>query len=243
MQAQRVRVNQREYGIDIVVSKDEFSEYLASELSQGSENVPDGVQTASVGSAHYMIPETALATYKQLLGTNSDRETIQYIMYIREHGEPQVGEGGVNAWTSAYNELESKLELQASKGITEFDVDETDETALDEATAKVKALAASLAKASANLISTASASDDEEPTGIDKTRSMLGLPSRNVSKATKLQLLSAASANVMAADETSDLDDGSAFYEISDDVLKLFDQDNVSNAEADFLDAITTKRP
>lgn len=241
MQAQRLRISPQEHGVDIVVPKDEFSEYLTNELSQGSESVPDGVQTASVGSAHYMIPETALATYKQLLGTNSYRETIQYIMYIREHGEPQVEADGTNAWTSAYNELESKLELQACKGITELDVDETDESALDKAAAKVKALAASIAKASANLLLTAS--DDEELTGIDKTRSMLGLPSRNVSKAVKLQLLSAASANAVVADETSDSDAGGTFYEISDDVLKLFDQDNVSNAEADFLDAITAEQP
>ncbi len=238
-----MRVNPQEYGIDIIVPKDEFSEYLANELSQGSENVPEGTQTASAGSAHYMIPETALATYKQLLGTNSDRETIQYIMYIREHGEPQVEADGTNVWTSAYNELESKLELQACKGITELEVDEADETALDEAVAKVEALTTSLAKASANLISVASDSGDEELTGIDKTRSMLGLPSRNVSKATKLQLLSAASANAMADDETSDLDSSGTFYEIPDDVLELFNQDSVSSAEADFLDAITIKQP
>lgn len=236
-------MNSQEYGVDVVVPKCEFSKYLTDELSQGSENVPEGTQTASVGYAHYMIPEAALATYKHLLGTNSDRETIQYIIYIREHGEPSTEEDGTNAWTSAYNELESKLELQASKGVSELEVDETDETALDKAVAKVNALTASIAKASANLIATASVSDDEELIGIDKTRSMLGLPSRNMSKAVKLQLLSAASANIMAVDEVSDLNDDSTFYEIADDVLKLFDQDNVYNAEADFFDAITIKQP
>lgn len=259
MKAQRVKINQDEYGIDIVLAEDEMSDYVLEQISNSQESQVSAAMTTSyesseddyvqsaiaftessptIGEAHYLIPEAALATYKQLLCTNSDRETIQYLMYIREHGEPEVEADGTNAWTSAYEELESKLELQANKGVTE-EVEESDDDALSKTVAKVKSLSKSLAKATNNLISVASADDEEELTGIDKTRSKLGLPSRTVSKTTKLRLLKAASANIMTADVTSSNSSESTFYEISDDVLDLFDQDAVSKASAKFFADLT----
>ena len=250
MEAQRVSIGGGQYGIDIILSASEISEYFLNKIGRSSDAEAQSDSTSittsrpAIGESHFMIPEEALATYKQLLGTNSDRETIQYLMFIREHGEPAVEPDGTNAWTSAYEELESKLELQSAKGISEEEVDEEDESALATVSAKVKSLASSLAKASTNLLSTASADSDEEEelTGIDKTRSRLGLPSRVVSKSTKIQLLSLASANVMAADDTSDLVSDNTFYEISDDILGLFDQDVIAEAEVNFLDSLIPKQ-
>lgn len=263
MKAQRIKIDSEQYGIDIVLSVDEISDYAKSIIEQhASESVAARLVTTyteevtnedgeavvssssqaspSIGDTHFLIPEAALATYKQLLGTNSDRETIQYLMYIREHGEPEVESDGTNAWTSAYEELESKLGLRSAKGISEVEAEDEDESALASAAVKVSTLASAIVKASTNLLSTVSAdSDEEELTGIDKTRSKLGLPSRVVSREMKIQLLSLASANVMAEDDTSDLVSSDTFYEIPDDVLDLFDQDVIAEAEANFLDALT----
>lgn len=100
----------------------------------------DGVVLPSDGGTHHQISLEAVASYSLLLGNGTDYDkTVREIMYIREHGEPDPDpETGINAWSSAYDELEAQVNDEPM----------------------VMALS-------------------DEPVGISKTRSMLGLPSND----------------------------------------------------------------
>ena len=67
------------------------------------------VVSPSDGGTHHQISLEAIASYSALLGNGNDYEkTVREIMFIREHGEPDPDpETFANAWTSAYEELES----------------------------------------------------------------------------------------------------------------------------------------
>lgn len=58
---------------------------------------------------HHRMSLDAIAAIGALLGTESDEETIQSILYIRENGEPMPDPiTGRNAWTTAYEQLEAE---------------------------------------------------------------------------------------------------------------------------------------
>lgn len=59
---------------------------------------------------HDAIPLAAIASWRTLLGTTSDEETVAAILHVRDHGEPDPDpETGRNAWTSAYEQVEHDL--------------------------------------------------------------------------------------------------------------------------------------
>lgn len=263
MRSERFKYDGTNYGVDIILGADELSGDMKQNIeAQSKGTVIEEVSGAanviescpSIGDTHYLIPEDALASYKQLLGTSSDNETIQYIMYIREHGESEVQADGTNAWTSAYEEVESKLALRASTDEAakvesqqnelqsiDASTDElkqkleakTEEVA-NNATIAISRIVRAKSKASENLLSTSSS----EPTGIDKTRSILSLPSRKISKMAKLRLMRATSANALASEESSEVNSDDTFYDMQDDILSQFDQDKISKANEKFLDGL-----
>ena len=263
MRSERFKYDGTNYCIDIILDADELSSDMKKNIeAQSKGTVIEEVSEAAnvtesgpyIGDTHYLIPEGALASYKQLLGTSSDRETIQYIMYIREHGEPEVQADGTNAWTSAYEEVESKLALRASTNeaakvesqqneLQNVDastdeqkqkLEEKTEEVANNAARAIRRIARAKAKASANLLSTSSS----EPTGIDKTRSMIGLPSRKISKMAKVKLMRVASANSLASEDSSEVKSEDTFYDIPDDILSTLDQENVSKVNDNFLDSL-----
>lgn len=270
MRVERQAIGSGQYGVDIILQPEELSKAAYDKMKSKLEDsatadivttlsteatdlatgkVTSATQTAdspSMGESHYMIPEGAIATYKHLLGTSSDTETIQYLMHIRDNGEPAPKPNGTNAWTSAYQELESKLALGKAAQLTSEVVmnesssdDIADESkSQDGPTAdEIRAANAMANVMEAKRLAVASflPSASSEPTGIDKTRSMLGLPSRSISKEAKLNLMRAASANALALESSSEVQNDDTFYEISEEVVSAFDQVNVGKAEADFL--------
>lgn len=59
------------------------------------------------GMRHDAIPLAAIASWRPLLGTSADGETVAAILHVRDHGEPDSDpDTGRNAWTSAYEQLE-----------------------------------------------------------------------------------------------------------------------------------------
>nr|DAV91467.1 MAG TPA: hypothetical protein [Caudoviricetes sp.] len=281
MRVERQVIGQGQYGVDIILQPEELTKVAYDKMKSRSEDsvIADTVATLStevtdldtgkvtsatqtvdspsMGESHYMIPEGAIAVYKQLLGTSSDAETIQYLMHIRDNGEPAPKPDGTNAWTSAYEELESKLALGKAAQLTSDiamdasslsnivdesksqEVPTADESkSQDGSTAdKIRAAnaMANVAEAKRLVVASFLPSDSSEPTGIDKTRSMLGLPSRDISKEAKLNLMKAASANALALESSSEVQGDDTFYEIPEEVISAFDQYNVEKAEADFL--------
>lgn len=270
MHAERQVIGQGQYGIDIIVQPEELSKIAydkmkskledsviaetvttlsteATDLDTGKVmSATQAIDSPSMGESHYMIPEGAVAVYKQLLGTSSDAETIQYLMHIRDNGEPAPKPDGTNAWTSAYEELESKLALgKAAQLTSSIAVDGsssdgmTDKSKSQEGPAgdEVRATNVMANVREAKELAAASflPSASSGPTGIDKTRSMLGLPSRDISKEAKLNLMKAASANALALESSSEVQSDDTFYEIPEEVISAFDQVNVEKAEVDFL--------
>lgn len=287
MHAERQAIGQGQYGVDIILQPEELSKVAYDRMKARSEesviaetatalsteatdlktgkvmSATQAMDAPSMGESHYMIPEGAIAVYKQLLGTSSDAETIQYIMHVRDNGEPALEPDGTNAWTSAYEELESKLALgKAAQLTSDMAADEsslsnivdesksqevptTDESkSQDGPTAEeIRAanVMANVTEAKRLAVASFLPSDSSEPTGIDKTRSMLGLPSRNISKEAKLNLMRAASANVLALESSSEVKNDNTFYEIPEEVTTAFDQANVEKAEVDFLTGLVPR--
>ena len=74
--------------------------------------VTDGMTTITAtpptpDMRHDAIPLAAIASWRPLLGTSTDGETVAAILHVRSHGEPDSGsESGRNAWTSAYEQVE-----------------------------------------------------------------------------------------------------------------------------------------
>lgn len=270
MRVERQVIGGGQYGVDIILQPDELSKVAYDKMKSKLEDsaiadtittlsteatdlatgkVTSATQTTSspsMGESHYMIPEGAIATYKHLLGTSSDAETIQYLMHIRDNGEPAPKLDGTNAWTSAYEELESKLALgKAAQLTSDIDVNASSSSNIvDKSKSEEGPTAEEIraANAMANVmeakklaVSSFLPSASSEPTGIDKTRSMLGLPSRDISKEAKLNLMRATSANALALESSSEVQSDDSFYEIPEEVVSAFDQVNVEKAEADFL--------
>lgn len=270
MRIERQAIGGGQYGVDIILQPEELTKAaydkmklkledsaIADTVTTLSTEVTDldtgkvksatqTVDSPSMGESHYMIPEGAIAVYKQLLGTSSDAETIQYLMHIRDNGEPAPKPDGTNAWTSAYQELESKLALGKAAQLTsdmaayESSLSNTvnESKSQDGPTAEeIRAANAMANVIEAKRLAEASflPSASSESTGIDKTRLMLGLPSRDISKEAKLNLMKAASANALALESSSEVQSDNTFYEIPEEVISAFDQANVEKAEVDFL--------
>lgn len=281
MRVERQAIGRGQYGVDIILQPEELSKAAYDKMKSKLEDsviadtittlsteatdlatgkVTSATQTTSspsMGESHYMIPEGAIAIYKHLLGTSSDTETIQYLMYIRDNGEPAPKPDGTNAWTSAYQELESKLALGKAAQLTSdmaMDGSHMDNTSdeskskegsiIEESESKdgptaeeIRAVNAMANVMEAKRLAVASflPSASSEPTGIDKTRSMLGLPSRDISKEAKLNLMRAASANALALESSSEVQSDNTFYEIPEEVTSAFDRANADKAEVDFL--------
>lgn len=74
--------------------------------------VKDGEATTDPdGRTHlptiHQIPIMGLASHRELLGLDSDAETLKAIIHVRNNGEPASdAETGRNAWTSAYEQSE-----------------------------------------------------------------------------------------------------------------------------------------
>lgn len=77
----------------------------------GSDVDADGALLPEDAGTHHHISLEAIASYTALLGNGDDYDkTVREIMYIREHGEPDPDPiTSVNAWTSAYEELEDTV--------------------------------------------------------------------------------------------------------------------------------------
>lgn len=142
------------------------------------------------GTCHQISVE-AIASYSELLGNGDDYEkTVREIMYIREHGEPQPDtETMRNAWTSAYEELESKVR---SNGISTMSVNES--------------------------------------SGIEETRSMLGLPSNY-------------SVSVMAANSVDEDPTSIDTYVLDDTTKSMIEslKDEIDSAKQSFLSSLVLR--
>lgn len=76
--------------------------------------VTDGMATITTtpptpDMRHDAIPLAAIASWRTLLGIDSDEEAVAAILHVRDNGEPAPDpETGENAWTSAYNAIEKR---------------------------------------------------------------------------------------------------------------------------------------
>lgn len=59
---------------------------------------------------HDAIPLAAIASWRTLLGIETDTEAVAAILHVRDHGEPDPDpQTGETAWTSAYNAIEKAI--------------------------------------------------------------------------------------------------------------------------------------
>lgn len=62
------------------------------------------------GMRHDAIPLAAIASWRTLLGIETDTEAVAAILHVRDHGEPDTDpDTGETAWTSAYNAIEKAI--------------------------------------------------------------------------------------------------------------------------------------
>ena len=77
--------------------------------------VTDGMATITTtpptpDMRHDAIPLAAIASWRTLLGIDSDEEAVAAILHVRDNGEPAPDpETGENAWTSAYTAIENAI--------------------------------------------------------------------------------------------------------------------------------------
>lgn len=59
---------------------------------------------------HDAIPLAAIASWRTLLGIETDTEAVAAILHVRDHGEPDPDpQTSETAWTSAYNAIEKAI--------------------------------------------------------------------------------------------------------------------------------------
>lgn len=166
----------------------------AGDIIEAAAKVVD-VECAIGNPVHAMSLE-AIAAYTELLGNDSYEETVRDIMFIREHGEPDPDPvTGVNAWTSAYEELESRG-MQVAIEATRSSLEETESQDCG-----ISIQPASLSQ-----------NRSGDLTGISKTRSLLGLPPKDASQPVAMRLA--------ASDDPTDISN----YEVPDDVIDAISQ-------------------
>lgn len=77
--------------------------------------VTDGMTTIATtpptpDMRHDAIPLAAIASWRTLLGIETDTEAVAAILHVRDHGEPDPDpQTGETAWTSAYNAIENAI--------------------------------------------------------------------------------------------------------------------------------------
>lgn len=77
--------------------------------------VTDGMTTIATtpptpAMRHDAIPLAAIASWRILLGIETDTEAVAAILHVRDHGEPDPDpQTGETAWTSAYNAIEKAI--------------------------------------------------------------------------------------------------------------------------------------
>lgn len=77
--------------------------------------VTDGMTTIATtpptpAMRHDAIPLAAIASWRTLLGIETDTEAVAAILHVRDHGEPDPDpQTGETAWTSAYNAIENAI--------------------------------------------------------------------------------------------------------------------------------------
>ena len=77
--------------------------------------VTDGMTTITTtpptpAMRHDAIPLAAIASWRTLLGIETDTEAVAAILHVRDHGEPDPDpQTGETAWTSAYNAIEKAI--------------------------------------------------------------------------------------------------------------------------------------
>lgn len=77
--------------------------------------VTDGMTTITTtpptpDMRHDAIPLAAIASWRTLLGIETDTEAVAAILHVRDHGEPDSDpQTSETAWTSAYNAIEKAI--------------------------------------------------------------------------------------------------------------------------------------
>lgn len=77
--------------------------------------VTDGMTTITTtpptpDMRHDAIPLAAIASWRILLGIETDTEAVAAILHVRDHGEPDPDpQTSETAWTSAYNAIEKAI--------------------------------------------------------------------------------------------------------------------------------------
>lgn len=77
--------------------------------------VTDGMTTITTtpptpAMRHDAIPLAAIASWRTLLGIETDTEAVAAILHVRDHGEPDPDpQTSETAWTSAYNAIEKAI--------------------------------------------------------------------------------------------------------------------------------------
>lgn len=77
--------------------------------------VTDGMTTITTtpptpDMRHDAIPLAAIASWRTLLGIETDTEAVAAILHVRSNGEPDTDpDTGETAWTSAYNAIEKAI--------------------------------------------------------------------------------------------------------------------------------------
>ena len=87
--------------------------------------VTDGMTTITTtpptpGMRHDAIPLAAIASWRTLLGIENDTEAVAAILHVRSNGEPDTDpDTGENAWTSAYNAIETAINAHTTTALAD----------------------------------------------------------------------------------------------------------------------------
>lgn len=87
--------------------------------------VTDGMTTITTtpptpGMRHDAIPLAAIASWRTLLGIENDIEAVAAILHVRSNGEPDTDpDTGENAWTSAYNAIETAINAHTTTALAD----------------------------------------------------------------------------------------------------------------------------
>lgn len=87
--------------------------------------VTDGMTTITTtpptpAMRHDAIPLAAIASWRTLLGIETDIEAVAAILHVRSNGEPDTDpDTGENAWTSAYNAIETAINAHTTTALAD----------------------------------------------------------------------------------------------------------------------------
>lgn len=87
--------------------------------------VTDGMTTITTtpptpAMRHDAIPLAAIASWRTLLGIETDTEAVAAILHVRDHGEPDPDpQTGETAWTSAYNAIEKAINAHTTTALAD----------------------------------------------------------------------------------------------------------------------------